>query len=142
MDNCCEPNYSEIETKNLLKKYGLSATKNMLLVYKLLKTSKTPLSSSDLQSNIKSADNSTIFRILQKLKSLDLIIEIDLNEGFKRFELKPENHHHHHIICESCQSVEVINKCQIEVLEKECKNLGFSNIKHKIEFFGICSNCI
>jgi Fur family ferric uptake transcriptional regulator len=142
MDNCCEPNYSEVETKNLLKKYGLSATKNMLLVYKLLKTSKTPLSSSDLQSNIKSADNSTVFRILQKLKTLDLIIEIDLNEGFKRFELKPENHHHHHIICESCQNVEVINKCQIEILEKECKNLGYSNIKHKIEFFGICSNCI
>jgi len=85
----------------------------MLLVYKLLKMAKAPLSSIDLLVKIKTINDSTVFRILQKLKALYLVNEIDLNEGFKRFEIDPENHHHHHIICETCKNVEVINKCQI-----------------------------
>ena len=141
MTRCCESKYSENETKDLLRKHGLSATKNMLLVYKLLKIAKTPLSSIDLLIKIKTINDSTVFKIIQKLKTLKLISEVDLNEGFKRFEIKPEDHHHHHIICQSCKSVEVINKCQIKTLEEECKKLGFKNIKHKIELFGICANC-
>ena len=141
MTSCCESKYSEKETKVLLKKHGLNATKNMLHIYKILKTTDNPLSSNDLFTKIENINESTIFRILFKLKNLLLINEIDLNEGFKRYEIAPENHHHHHIICETCQSVEVINKCQVKLLEDECKKLGFTNIKHKIEFFGICSNC-
>jgi len=141
MTSCCESKYSEKETKLLLKKHGLSATKNILQIYKLLKTTESPLSSHDLIKRVENINESTVFRILLKLKNVLLINEVDLNEGFKRFEIFPENHHHHHILCEKCHNVEIINKCQVKLLEDECKKLGFTNIKHKIEFFGICSNC-
>ena len=50
--------------------------------------------------------------------------------------------HHDHMICTSCGKIVEFQNCQIEKLQEEVatKN-GFSIQTHKLELYGLCSNC-
>lgn len=138
MTRCSESKIEELIKE--VKTQGISLTANMKRTLHFLIHSISPISSKELDEHLM-ANSSTSFRIINKLQAAKIIVEIDMGEGFKRYELKPKNHHHHYIRCESCHNLEAIHHCQIQKLEDQCKSLGFTNIKHKIEFFGICSNC-
>jgi Fur family ferric uptake transcriptional regulator len=86
-------------------------------------------------------NESTIFRGIKQFKDKNIISEVELNEGFKRYEVKPVNHHHHFIKCKVCEEIKTLNQCNLSFFIKQIKQLGFKNIDHKIEFFGICGKC-
>ena len=50
--------------------------------------------------------------------------------------------HHDHMICTSCGKIVEFQNCQIEKLQEEVatKN-GFSIQTHKLELYGLCSDC-
>jgi len=50
--------------------------------------------------------------------------------------------HHDHMICTSCGKIVEFQNCQIELLQEEVatKN-GFTIQTHKLELYGLCSNC-
>jgi Fur family ferric uptake transcriptional regulator len=102
---------------------------------------KSPLSSSELISKISGVDESTIFRNLKQFKEAGLLSEINLEEGFKRYELSPDDHHHHHIKCNICNRIDTIDLCELKAFSKQLKKIGYKNISHKFEFFGICKTC-
>jgi Fe2+ or Zn2+ uptake regulation protein len=87
-------------------------------------------------------NKSSLYREIDKLLSEEIIIEIDLLDGKKRYELN--NHiHHHHALCTKCGSVicvDIPNNLE-EVEAKLLQKKGFKVTGHVLEFFGMCEKC-
>jgi Fur family ferric uptake transcriptional regulator len=84
----------------------------------------------------------TIYRCLASLEKAGLIRRCDFGDGTARYELAAQNsHHHHHVICKECKKVKVLDDCQLADLNRVARKLGYSNVTHSLEFFGICPDC-
>lgn len=87
-------------------------------------------------------DWSTIYRCLKKFVTAEIVTTFDLGDGQLRYELRDEaDHHHHHIICRGCQSITAIETCVIAKLEKSIEKKGFTDLSHRLDFFGLCKEC-
>ena len=87
-----------------------------------------------------SCDLVTVYRSLAVLEKLDLVRRCDFGDGKYRYELNTEEHHHH-IICRVCAKVEPLDLCVVTALEQLAKRMGYSNVTHSMELFGICPKC-
>lgn len=85
----------------------------------------------------------TIYRTVELLVEMGLLHEVNLDEGFSRFEV-PRGEIHFHIICRNCGKMmhfEDENE-KGEVAEKWVEEMGFAIIPQSIEIFGICPDCL
>lgn len=140
MKKCCDKKIPHID--EILREAGFNITMAKKKILTLISKAQSPLSAAQILKKSKEFNESTIFRNLNQLTMSMIINEIDLGEGFKRYELRPAGHHHHHIKCTECGKIDVINKCFVKNYEKDLERLGYINIQHKLEFFGQCSRCI
>ena len=141
MSKCCNKNQIDKDYKAILKDAGFNATATKIKIIEIFTKSKSPISSNELMIEVENVDESTIFRNLKQFSNAGLLNEVDLNEGFKRYELTPINHHHHHIKCNDCGRNDTIDLCELKAFSKQLKKIGYTNISHKFEFFGTCSSC-
>jgi Fe2+ or Zn2+ uptake regulation protein len=87
-------------------------------------------------------DPVTIYRTLPVLEKLGIIERCGFSEDKSFYEVMLNHHgHHHHIVCDSCQKVEPIDFCVVDGQEQILKKLGYTNLKHRLEFTGLCPNC-
>lgn len=89
-------------------------------------------------------DLATIYRSMKLLVGLGLVEKFDFGDGVARYELAGlhSTDHHHHLICTQCQAVSELEECFPEEFQQRiAKRHGFTNVSHKLEFFGICPNC-
>jgi len=84
----------------------------------------------------------TVYRTLKLLSQSGIAREVDFGDGFQRYEHEFGHDHHDHLICERCKkSVEVLDP-EIEILqEKLARKHGFKVSTHRMDIFGICSDC-
>lgn len=83
----------------------------------------------------------TVYRGLAMLEELGMVQRCDFGDGAVRFELMSDaDHHHHHIICTKCKRVEPLTVCTIKG-EEALNKLGYTDLKHRLEFFGVCPQC-
>lgn len=135
------------EIKEILTKNGLNRTRGKVQILEVISKSHKPLSVTEIHSFMKeSCDVSTIFRTITQFKERNLIQEVNLEEGFFRYEMNysdktHHHHHHHHVRCRSCGDIQNIEKCDLSAFEKAISKLGFQNMEHRLEFSGICSKC-
>jgi Fur family ferric uptake transcriptional regulator len=85
-------------------------------------------------------DYTTVYRCLLKFEEAGLAVSTDLGDGITRYELKGE-HHHHHVVCKHCKIVKPIDKCGIAAIETWVKKMGYTDVAHRLEFFGVCPLC-
>ena len=84
----------------------------------------------------------TIYRILKKFEDSQLVSRLEFGDGIARFELTMESgHHHHHVICRKCQKIEPLHICDLDDHLKMVQGMGYSDLSHRLDFFGICSAC-
>lgn len=94
-----------------------------------------------LQAQGKSVGIATVYRNLQAMAA-DGDVDSLHQEGETYYRLCADRHHHHHVICRRCgRTVEV----EIPDLEKQvqakAESLGFSDVTHALEIFGLCAQC-
>lgn len=141
---CCEHNLDESRVRDLLSLHGLNKTKLKIEILLIISKSKKPISVIEIHKSLSEhCDISTVFRSISQFKDKKLINEVNLEEGFLRYELisNKNNHHHHHIICRGCGDIKNLNECELDIFEKSLKNIGFTELEHKLEFTGLCSKC-
>lgn len=128
----------------LLKQTGLKVTPARVKVYEILANVGKPLSVHDILKKLPagSADQATVYRILEALKKVGLVKSVEFEHGHAHFEIDSGDHHHH-IICESCGKVVDVSKCDVSGLDRQVLKIsGFKNInRHSLEFFGLCDKC-
>lgn len=86
-------------------------------------------------------DPVTVYRTLTSMEEIDLVRRCDFGDGSLRYEFNHTGHHHHHIVCRKCRSVQVLEGCAAELLERIACEMGYAHVTHSLEVFGVCPAC-
>ena len=86
-------------------------------------------------------DRSTIYRALEVLREVGLIVESELGHHDKVYRIAGESDHHH-LICLSCGKVLTISKQEIEPFLEHLRSIyGFQVQADHLVFNGFCDAC-
>ena len=126
-----------------LKKERLRITEPRKALLQLLDGAPKPLSAEELHDALgaEEFDLVTIYRNLDAFENAGIVIRIPTESGKSLYELNAEQHHYHHIICRKCHRTEKLDTCEIEKLEKLASDLGYSEVTHVLELYGVCETC-
>jgi Fur family ferric uptake transcriptional regulator len=84
----------------------------------------------------------TIYRTLRLLKECDLVSERHFDDDQARYEVVGERHHDH-FICERCgKIIEFENESLERLQEAVARELNVTLTRHKMELYGLCSECL
>lgn len=111
-------------------------------ILELLTHEHGPFTAEEIHSRIpEGTDVVTVYRSLATLEEFNLVRRCDFGDGAYRYEFNTGEHHHHHIICRLCRSVTTIDICVADSLERLARDLGYANVTHTLEIFGVCKDC-
>lgn len=129
-----------------VRRAGMKLTQQRGQLLKILLNHPEPISADEIFKKFnprsEGMDLVTIYRILKKFEEAGLVTRLEFGDGVARFELTLESgHHHHHVICRVCQKVEPLHICDLEQHLKLVESMGYSQLSHRLDFFGVCSRC-
>ncbi|MEN9722478.1 MAG: hypothetical protein RJB38_464 [Pseudomonadota bacterium] len=126
-----------------LEQAGLRRTQPRIAILKGLIAEHGPFSVDELRgfAVLKGVDRVTIYRVLTAFEELGLVRRCEFGDGTSRYEFSGSGHHHHHVICKKCRRMENVDECIPEALIQRVRKLGYEELSHTLEFFGICRNC-
>ena len=138
-----DPQVNHEKALSILKKAGFKNTRTRQSLIKALLKEHGPFSIEELQLRMEiTCDLATIYRNIAIFVDLGLVSPCDFGDGLTRYEWTGAEHeHHHHIICKRCHQIEQLEYCFVKELEKLINNRGYSQVSHRLEFYGICENC-
>ena len=84
----------------------------------------------------------TVYRNIVLMKSLDEVLELGFPDGSNRYDgNKP--YPHPHVICIECKKIVDPDLASVDDMKNEVAlATSFSILNHRLDFFGICSNCM
>ena len=141
--------FMEKSSREILSEKNISITNPRIDVLEQLLKYKKSMSIEELQDILKGqVATSTLYRVLNDLKNINLVAEFISPENTTMIELSlHEDEHHHHLFCKTCGDVVDIElslgfeqKLSNEIKSIE-KNLFFTIEDHGLELFGQCSEC-
>ncbi len=132
------------EIDHELRQKGHKLTKRRLMVVQVLAELGNHLTVdailSAVQERYPSTNKTTVYRTLELLNELGLVLVTDLGSGRLEFELA--GHPHHHLICERCSArTEVEDRFLQPLRESLLEHYGFSTNLHHFALFGTCPEC-
>ncbi|RXK88570.1 transcriptional repressor [Chlorobaculum sp. 24CR] len=93
-----------------------------------------------LKAEFPSLSLGTVYRNLAILIEQGLVRKIDAGSTFDRFEAKTKPHYH--LICNKCGKIIDFEECFFpEINDTIGTSADFDIESHRIDFFGICSDC-
>lgn len=124
-----------------LKKSGYRITKARKRIIEILSGSQTPINVTGIVNKLH-VNKTTVYREIEALIKGGYVTEVNLDDGFKRYELTDRGHHHH-LVCIECKSITELNIIDDFIREEKRiqSQQNFTIVKHNLEFFGICSQC-
>jgi Fur family ferric uptake transcriptional regulator len=129
-----------------VRKAGMKLTQQRQFMLKILMEHPEPISADEIFKQVdpksEGMDLVTIYRILKKFEEVGMVTRLEFGDGIARFELTLESgHHHHHVICRQCQKVEPLHICDLDQHLKMVESMGYTQLSHRLDFFGLCSRC-
>ena len=85
----------------------------------------------------------TVYRTLRLLSSMELLCELELPEGGRRFELGGDHHRdHHHLVCVRCGSTEEFENPEVLAAGQAAASLhGFRLLECVLNVRALCPRC-
>lgn len=86
----------------------------------------------------------TVYRTLRLLSSMELLTELELPEGGRRFELASDEAHrdHHHLVCVRCGQTEEFESLPVlEAGERAAQHHGFRLLNCVLNVRALCPQC-
>lgn len=129
-----------------MARHGLRSTEQRRVVTEMFFSSQGHLSIEDLLEQVRLEEPkigyATVYRTLKLLKECGLAYERHFGDGVSRYEVAWEDEHHDHLICVECEKIVEFEEDNIEQLQQKVANkYGFKLVRHKLELYGICSDC-
>lgn len=127
-----------------MRKAHLRVTEPRIAILQALIRKHGPFTAEEIHEQVtkKVCDLATIYRSLASLEKAAIIKRCEFGDGTARYEFfESQKHHHHHVICKSCRKIEVLEDCELDDIDRFAKKIGFSDVSHSLEFFGICADC-
>jgi Fur family peroxide stress response transcriptional regulator len=91
-----------------------------------------------LQGQFPTLSLATVYNTLEALRERRMVLEVGGDDAKKRFD--PFTDSHYHLICLNCKKILDIPAKYAPALTDEEKQ-GFSDIRGRVEFFGLCPEC-
>ncbi len=123
----------------------LKCTPQRLAVLRALRESGAYMSISRLDSKVKEmlpgTGLATVYRALETLEDLGLVVKVHLEDGCHSYAVAPEGHRHP-VVCTECNKVIEFAECPLDTLsEKLSKDTGIQIDNHFLQLFGKCREC-
>jgi Fur family transcriptional regulator, peroxide stress response regulator len=95
-----------------------------------------------LQKDFPTMSLATVYRNVMLLKSLGEVLEISFPDGSNRYDGK-KPYPHPHVICVQCKNIIDPDLNTLQDLTEEVNRItGFKILTHRLDFFGVCSDCL
>jgi len=118
---------------------GLKMTGQRRTILQILDQSDDHPSVEDVYERAKSVDSSismaTVYRTLNLLDELGVVVRHEFNENFARYELTTA-HHHHLIDVETGEVVEFQSEDIEKMKEEIARKLGYTLMECRLELYG------
>ena len=131
---------------SILKAKGLKVTKHRNSVLEVIEAENQPITAEDIYIELKnkgiSINLSSVYRILDTLVENSLVNKYVIGENNKTSYEINSLKHKHHLICTRCNRVFPLDNCPLKTYEEQLESsLDFEITGHKLEIYGICSDC-
>jgi len=129
-----------------ITKHNLKITSQRRAVLDVFIKSENHVSAEDLYKMVSENEPkiglATVYRTLALFTQSGLATELDFGDGQKRYEHKYMHSHHDHMICTACGKIIEFHDPLIEKFQEDAADKhNFSITSHKLDIFGICSQC-
>ncbi len=118
---------------------GLKMTGQRKVIISVLENSDNHLSVEMVYERAKAEDSSislaTVYRTMNLLDELDLVIRHDFNESLSRYDVNIDDHYHL-IDTETSEVVEFENSEVEAIVRKVAAELGYDLVDHRLEVYG------
>jgi len=134
-----------VEIVKRLTEKGYRLTPQRLMIVSAIENSDGHISAEEIYAQVAAkypqVNISTVYRTLELLKQLGLVIETDFGEGRVRYH-PAEKGHHHHLVCTGCGAVIDLDESLLSSLRGMLlREYKFSaDLKH-LAIFGRCAKC-
>ncbi len=127
---------------NDVKRYKRSRQREKIL--SLLQSTKTHPTAAwvyeSLKKELPDLSLGTVYRNLGILSDLGLVRVLQSGSTFDRFDAVMTDHYH--FICENCGKVEDVSLPPLPNIDVEAaRQLGHPVSRHRLDFYGLCSEC-
>jgi Fur family peroxide stress response transcriptional regulator len=129
-----------------LRDNGHKITPQRLAIVKILAESRSHPSVEDIYDRIKidfpTMSLATVYRNIVLIKSLGEVLELGFPDGSNRYDgNKP--YPHPHVVCIKCKKIVDPDLASLDEMKNEVAlATRFKIMNHRLDFFGICSNCL
>jgi Fe2+ or Zn2+ uptake regulation protein len=131
-----------------LRENGLKITSQREAVLDLFaknNASKTPYAVyKKLKKRLPQLGLPTVYRILEELKEIGLLIQIPSEDRQLYYGLchLPGHKHHHHFVCRKCKKIEEVEQCNFKAVSAFIRQkLGAIVESHSLQLEGLCADC-
>jgi len=129
-----------------LRDCGHKITPQRLAIVTILAKSEAHPSVEDIYDQIKkdfpTMSLATVYRNVALIESLGEVLELGFPDGSNRYDgNKPTPHAH--VICIRCKEIVDPDLDSLDEMKEEVAlETNFKILNHRLDFFGICSNCM
>ncbi|MCG8564835.1 MAG: transcriptional repressor [Desulfobacterales bacterium] len=96
----------------------------------------------ELKGNFPTMSLATVYRNIVLLKSLGEVLELGFPDGSNRYD-GHRPYPHPHVICIKCNKIVDPDLDSLDKMKEELAlETDFTILNHRLDFFGICSNCM
>ena len=135
---------SQIDTEiaTLLRRNGLSVTKQRLTVFALLE-GREPISMYELYELAREQlDRASLYRTIATFEKLGIVRRVNIGWKYKVELNDMFSEHHHHLTCLNCHTVIPMSEDELETfIDTVATRHHFTPIEHEVEIQGYCENC-
>jgi len=130
-----------------MAKHGLKASRQREIIADVFFDAQGHLTVDELLRAVRKVDErisqATVYRTMKLLNDCGVAEARHFLDGQTRYELSDAgDEHHDHLICTSCNKIVEFVDDRIEDLqEKVAAAHGFVVTDHKMELYGLCSDC-
>lgn len=125
----------------LLEHFGVRVTPVRYLLYEALARESTAVSLTDLETELKTVDKSSIFRNLQLFLEVGLIHQIQDGSGIAKYAVNQSHGHSHaHFTCEACGDTICLDGLSLNVCELSLPQ-GYKADGYTLLIKGKCAHC-
>ncbi|MDY0131661.1 MAG: transcriptional repressor [Desulforegulaceae bacterium] len=129
----------------LIKNKGNRLTNQRIAVVKILSASKEHPSADTIYKEVKknypATSLATVYKTINLLKEYNEVMEIGFADKGSRYDGYNPNPHPH-LICEKCGKIKDA-KININLFSKEIeKETGFKITSNRLDFYGVCPDCL
>ena len=124
---------------------GYRLTPQRIMILKAVEQANSHISIDDIYTQVHEQyaymNVSTVYRTLELLEKLGLVLKTDFGEGRVRYH-PADKGHHHHLVCQKCGAIIDIDESTLTRLQDVLlARYNFSASLRHVAIFGLCENC-